>query len=339
MFKSMLMIFSSCMSTLSNISQVIIEDSKYLLISILSAFAFLVIAFFFFYVFIHHYQLQNISYYKDKRIIGGKNYLPAFKISDSLKEIKVIEAKNDLLLQSFGDRVFPKWSSFSQDRSLQRTFPAEANHWDEFNDLLKFGQKPSEMVEKIFEKYGAVTFRISNYHDNNIENILPFKVIEELYQLDVSQTNLKIQEFHQLNTNDNFHLRLMKISAKIRDNVFNQRSEISLGQLRNLLQTSYQEAGVSSDLGERFKEIFYGEILSIFGTYQVQSEFNFNNLDFLPTHFDLFYLSLMNSTSNPPQDVVGVISSTRVLCWIQVTIAYFLLAGLVAVILKIFKIA
>lgn len=318
---------------------VVFANSLYLLLSTFVIFVFFVLLFYCGYVFLHHYQLQNITYHKEKRIIGAQNYIHAFKISDSLGELKLIEAKNDLLIQKMWGNDYPKWMSFSQDRSLQRQFPDGANHWDDFQDTMTLGVSPKEMVENRFQKYGAVVFKIENYHDNSIVSIFPFQVLQEFYQLDVQGTNNKIAELYQASPNNNVHLDLVSVATKLKDKLFDNRNQSDLFSLRQLLMETTDTIGINSSEKEKIKNVIYGQVLSTIGTYQVQIKFDFSFMGFQPFHSDLFYLSLMNSTSNPPQDIVPVIGVTKFLCWLQVTISYFLLAFIVAVLLKILKIS
>jgi hypothetical protein len=287
---------------------------------------------------LHYYQIQNITYYKEKRISGAQNYIHAFKISDSLKELKIIEAKNDLLIQDLGSTEHPKWMNLSQDRSLQRQFPNSADHWDEFQDIMTLGVSPKELVENRFSKYGSIPFKIEAYSDNSIQTLLPFRTIQEFYQLDVVGTQRKIQELRSLEIN-NLHAQLEKIATQLKERLFENRNVSSLFSLKQLLIEITDPIALSPVEKERIKNIIYGQTLEIIGSYQVRIAFDFSSIRFQPSLSDLFYLSLMNGTSNPPQDIMPVIGMAKLLCWLQITISYFLLAFIVAALLKFLRIS
>ncbi|MEK6554598.1 MAG: hypothetical protein AABZ31_05115 [Bdellovibrionota bacterium] len=329
--------FSSIVMTLKSVAETIWADKLYLLGATIGSFILIVFSFFFLFVFIHEFHRANFIHYKDKRIFGAQNYIPAFKISENLQDLRVKEAQNELYLTDWGGTLINSWMPFSQDRSLQRQIPSEAESWDEFRDTMIRGKTPQEMVDKTFEKYGATRFRIRTYHDNSIERILPRKFIQEYFELDAQGIEDKVAQLISSDAN-NLFAELVRASGKIRKEIFENREEQSLLGLKQTLFDASSSIEKFCDQKERAKNIFYGEVLNILGSYQAPMDYDFSKLVFVPTHFDLFYLSIMNSTSNPPSDIIGVTKMARVLCWIQLTISYFLLAFTVAVLLKVFKI-
>lgn len=279
------------------------------------------------YIFLHHSSLANIHIYKGRKLHGFTLPTYAYLISGELLEQKLVEAQNELRLSKrFGDYV-PNWQSFSQDTSLERQFPDQKESQERFKDTFTRGMLPSELIEVVFAKYSDIQFRFTSYRDNSLKEQLPFHVIQEYYGLLVEETK------HKILTEQKKYLALQKVAEKLL-RVLTSREVSNLGRLHFALKMAMEDVKEFKDK-EKVKEFVYGYFLNVVGSYQVAMKFDFSGYKPRATYFDLFYLSLQNSTSNRPSDITPVTYCAKIVSWLQLLFSYFLLAFSVATIISL----
>lgn len=99
------------------------------------------------------------------------------------------------------------------------------------------------------------------------------------------------------------------------------------------------EAERSARDRDRFRKIFYGEILSVLAPPSTVMEFQFDGLPLHPEVMDFLYMSTTIATSNIPGEIVPVTNDVRLTMWVQLMFSYFILALNVAALLKLLKIS
>jgi len=299
-----------------------------------------ILFFFLVYWFLNTFHQVSITRHKDKNILGSVVPLPAFQVSDSLKKRLEVRVKNDLRVRDFaGNTSNVSWQSFSQDDSLSRQFPSEGNHWREFREMNLLGLTPTAMVEKEFKKYGLLRYKIALYRDNAFTSIFPIKVLQEYFQV---QSVVELQEriySGRLNADEEAVFQSLSHSAhQILSHVLRQDSEGQLYWLSEFIMQQASETERSVKDKERFRNIFYGEILSVLAPPSTSIDFQFESLPLTPETMDFLYMSTTIATSNVPGEIVAVTNDVRLVMWTQLMFSYFILALNVAALLKLLKI-
>lgn len=294
-----------------------------------------IIGFSLLYVFLHRVHQVSLIRHKDKNIIGAVTPMPAFRLSDALQSRVEVQVKNDLRLRSFGDSsTNVAWQSFSQDDSLGRQFPEEGPRWREFRDMAVLGLSPTEMVEKNFQKYGLLKFKILFYRDNSFDVIFPIKVLHEYFRIQSVEDLQRRIHSGQLSPEEaSLYNAATSIAPKIRTGVL----EVKEGQLfwlREKLVGLVSEIEKHVDDKTRLRDVAYGEVLSTMAPPGMQIEFEFSSLPLHPELMDFVYMSTMLATSNVPSELVPITTDVRVFMWLQLMFSYFNLALLVAALVK-----
>ena len=199
------------------------------------------------------------------------------------------------------------------------------------------GMSPVDLVERIFPKYGILKFRIIEYRDNSFAEVFPIKVMQEHFQLkSVEDLQRRLIENRLTSSESHIYESLRKSAIDIRTHVF-QNGET--GQLFLLSEFLKRVVGESENLiegRERFRNIFYGEILATLASAKV--DFEFNQLPLHPEPIDFLYMSTTLATSNMPSEIVPMTNDVRMLMWIQMMLSYFMLAFMVAALVRLLKI-
>lgn len=333
----MVELFYKLKLTLISIKQDILSDAVYLFsFSMIMFFSSIIIFAGIYYFLFKLHEISIVQFHK-RNLIGFATPLPAFHISETLKTRIEVEAKNDLRITDFSNNIF--WQSFSEDRSLQRSFPDSANHWDNFREDFRLGVTPIELVEKNFQKHWPIQITIQDYRDNSFDIIFPIRVLQEYFEIvSVEDLQRRIQ-LNQLSFEEaSTYNALLQIAPKIRINIFEIRTPFSIGELSNKMKQFADEILPLSPKHERMKSIIYGEILNILAPSQTILSFNFAPLTLRPEKMDFVYMSTMIATGNVPSEVTPLTNDSRAWIWLQSIFSYFNLAVIVAALLKLFKI-
>ncbi len=329
-------------ATLKIILNAIINNKILLLGTTLVLYGSFILIFTFIYYFIQSYQMANITYYKGKALQGFTIPMPAFMLVGDIRQRLEIKAKNDLLLSSFaGDSTNIHWQSLNQDRSLQRQFPKDAKHWDDFKDNFVRGVTPTKLVEGTFAKYGVMQFKIDFYRDNIFTSLFPIHVMSEYLEKSPPEVEKQIRN-QSLNPVDNQIAQKLFESATIfRNHFLKENAEGKLFELNFTLKGEVEKyfSLISESKRARFKNIFYGAVLNVMAPPSTVMKFNFDELVENPSLMDFFYLSSMIATNNTPADILPLTNGARFVVWFQIILSYFLLALLVAVFLKFFNLS
>jgi len=328
-----------CKLTIEYFINQILADASYTVIATACIFVFSIFFFFLTYWFLDSFHQISLIRYKNINIIGSVVPLPAFQVSDSLKKRLEVKAKNDLRVRDFfGNTTNVSWQSFSQDDSISRQFPTEGNHWRDFHDQSILGLTPKEMVEDTFKKYGLLKYQLAAYRDNSFDILFPIKVMQEYFRV---QSIVDLQNrinSGQLNPDESaLFQKLSTIAPQIRTGILQQESQSQLFWLSETLKRLATESENVVTDKERFRNIFYGEVLSILAPPGTQVEFFFDSLPLTPEPMDFLYMSTTIATSNIPGEIVPITNDVRLVMWFQLMISYFILALNVAAIIKWLK--
>jgi hypothetical protein len=293
------------------------------------------------YLFLYRFHQVSLVRYKGKTIMGAVVPLPAFQVSEALRNRVEVRVKNDLKLRAFaGSSTNVAWQSFSQDESLGRQFPKEGPRWLEFRDMIVLGLSPTQMIEQNFRKYGLLKFKITFYRDNMFDTIFPIQVLQEYFSItSVEDLQRKIQAGQLSDPEACLFQALSAAAPQIRREVFETRGEGQLLWLRERLIALVSEIEKKVEDRARLRDIFYGEVLKTMAPPGMQMEFQFDSLPLQPEVMDFLYTSTLLATSNVPSELVPVTNDVRVAMWLQLMFSYFNLALLVAALVKWLKIA
>src|SRR5687767_5074312 len=94
--KKIFLWFAAAWQAVKQILDTILANHWYLISVTIITFFIFILGFFSIYIFIHFFQIQNITPHNGKLIVGAKNYINAFKMSESMVELRTLEAQNDL---------------------------------------------------------------------------------------------------------------------------------------------------------------------------------------------------------------------------------------------------
>ena len=276
------------------------------------------------------------AHYKGKRLHNFTQAIPAFKLSETLRDRISIRAKNDLRIRDFvGETTNVTWQQFSQDRSFQRQFPDQASSWDDFKDTHTRGMTPSVLVEKVFPQYGLVELKISKYTDNSFHHFFPLKVVAEVFQRPLPEIDhLYRSEALSKEQRDLFDA-LATVALEIQTHLLQKTDAQKLVWVSEYMKGAAEKCAKFSPDSSRFKDIFYGEILATLAGPISIVQFNFDGMPLTPNLGDFIYMSTLIGTSNIPSEITPITSDARLVTWMQLIVSYFLLALNVAAIIRL----
>ncbi|MES2963162.1 MAG: hypothetical protein V4760_04670 [Bdellovibrionota bacterium] len=325
----------------SIIFQEILESPLYLLVTTSVAFFCSIAVFSGIYYFLHRYHLASVEMYRNQATYGGRTPLPAFQISDILRKRLEVRAKNDLRLINFRAALTNvKWQNFSRDRSMLRQFPGEAEQWDDFRDRMVTGLSPMEMVESKFSEYGLVTVSVTSYRDNSFDQIFPLMVMGEYFEAkSLKEMHDRIMSGPLLPDEAQLLSELRIAASEIRVSILENSKPRELWQIGAQLKNVADKTVASAAKKNRLREILYGEVLSTLSPPTSQLEFNFQTMPMEPEFLDFVWLSSTVGTSNIPSELTPLTNDARLVMWLQLMLSYFILALLVAALVKMIGLA